>query len=205
MRLVIGVKSALHHIGDERMKPLFREDKATQAACIFIAKEGGTINYMKLLKLLYLADRQRLLERGCPITYDSFSALKHGPILSYTYNLINHGVSPGVDSYWLRHISAPENYNVSLKAQDFSFDSLSCAELKVLDDIYEKLGHLDEWGIVDWCHNTENVPEWKSPGESSKPIHIYEILEAEGKTPMEIIQIEKELSSVAQFEKIIST
>ncbi len=37
---------------------IFDEKKATQAAGILISKSGGTINYMKLIKLIYLANRE---------------------------------------------------------------------------------------------------------------------------------------------------
>jgi hypothetical protein len=36
----------------------FNEQKATQAAAFLIAANGGQINYMKLIKLLYLANRK---------------------------------------------------------------------------------------------------------------------------------------------------
>ncbi|MGH7718763.1 MAG: hypothetical protein ACREON_07970 [Gemmatimonadaceae bacterium] len=46
----------------------YREDKTTQAAARLIEREGGEINVMKLVKLLYLAERRALLEWGRPIT-----------------------------------------------------------------------------------------------------------------------------------------
>ena len=39
------------------MIPSFREDKATQAAALLLEWAGGRMNYMKLIKLLYLALR----------------------------------------------------------------------------------------------------------------------------------------------------
>ena len=95
------------------MRPSFREDKATQAACILIEKEGGRINYMKLLKLMYMADRKALLERGRPITFDEYYSLDRGPILSRTKDLIVEGAFPGQDSFWQHHISPPEPVNAN--------------------------------------------------------------------------------------------
>ena len=78
------------------------------------------MSYMKLIKLLYLADRKRLLERGRPITFDTYYSLPHGPILSRTKELIDDGPSPGADSLWLKHITEPKNYMVSIKNKDFT-------------------------------------------------------------------------------------
>ncbi len=46
------------------------------------------MSYMKLIKLLYLADREALARWGRPITTDTYVAMKHGPVLSYILNLI---------------------------------------------------------------------------------------------------------------------
>jgi uncharacterized phage-associated protein len=54
---------------------------------------------LKLLKLMYLADRKSLLETGVPITGDSISALDKGPVLSQTYNRLKPaGALPFVSS-----------------------------------------------------------------------------------------------------------
>ena len=37
------------------MIPRFREDKTTDAALLLIQLAGGEINYMKMIKLLYLS------------------------------------------------------------------------------------------------------------------------------------------------------
>jgi hypothetical protein len=50
----------------------FNERKAAQAAAYLLAKRGGRMDYRKLLALLYLADRQKLVERGHTITGDAF-------------------------------------------------------------------------------------------------------------------------------------
>ena len=42
----------------------FNITKATEGACQFIERSGGTINIMKLVKLVYLLDRLSLARRG---------------------------------------------------------------------------------------------------------------------------------------------
>ena len=60
----------------------------TQLAARFLHKAGGSMPYLKLLKLMYYADRQMLITRGTLITFDKWVAMKLGPVLSSTYDLI---------------------------------------------------------------------------------------------------------------------
>jgi len=46
------------------------------------------MNYMRLLKLLYIADREMLAQHAQPITGDRVVAMERGPVLSRTYDLI---------------------------------------------------------------------------------------------------------------------
>ena len=48
----------------------FREAKTTQAAARLLTLRGGRMNYMKLLKLLYIVEREALLNWGRPVTAD---------------------------------------------------------------------------------------------------------------------------------------
>ena len=42
----------------------FDESKATEAAVFLLSRSDQTMNYMKLIKLLYLADREALIRWG---------------------------------------------------------------------------------------------------------------------------------------------
>lgn len=175
------------------MKPVFNERKATQVAASFIKLCGGRLNYMKLIKLMYLADRQALLKWGRPITYDSYFSLKHGPILSTTLDLINEGKQPNSDHVWFKHISIPKDYEVAL-SQDCLPDDLSEAEESVINLTFEKYGHYDKWDLVDLLHSV--LPEWQNPNGSSIPITYRDILMAGGKSEEDIKCIEEEISNV---------
>ena len=60
----------------------FNEVKATQAAARLLRNRGGRMSYMKLIKLLYLADREALSRWGRPITTDKYVSMDKGPVLS---------------------------------------------------------------------------------------------------------------------------
>ena len=57
----------------------FREDKATALAAAFLERAGGELEYLKLLKLMYLAERESLRVLGSSLMEDTFVSMKHGP------------------------------------------------------------------------------------------------------------------------------
>ena len=57
---------------------MFREDKATQMAARFLHHSNGRMEYLKLIKLLYLADKKMLQRCGEPIVYDTWYSMAKG-------------------------------------------------------------------------------------------------------------------------------
>ena len=159
---------------------MFRADKVTQMASTFLRNAGGRMPYIKLMKLLYLADKQMLVERGKPITYDQWVSMRYGPVLSGTYDLIK-AARTGSDSYWGRHIRT-EDCDVVL-VNDPGTDALSQAEDNIIEQVFAQHGHKDWPALVRMTHD---LAEWVDPGMSSTPITYKEVLEVEG-LPEEII------------------
>ena len=64
-------------------------DKTIQAiGVLFCADNVLCMNYMRVLKLLYIADREALRETGRPITGGRITAMERGPVLEDVYDLI---------------------------------------------------------------------------------------------------------------------
>ncbi len=182
------------------MQLKYREDKATQAAARLLLLEGGEMNYMKLLTLLYLADRRALVQWGRPITFDSYFSLDNGPVLSFTYNNISSEPEPDGHSYWHQYIAAPQNYSVAL-ANEAPSDRLSSAELELLESTYREFGHMDQWQLRDYTH--EHLPEWKDPNGSAHPIELSDILLSEGWSDDEIKEIEESLQAETAAQELL--
>lgn len=60
----------LNNVTKKRLRFVYNEEKAAQAAAFLLREAGGSMDYRELLNLLYLADRQSLIETGAPITGD---------------------------------------------------------------------------------------------------------------------------------------
>lgn len=181
------------------MQPKFREDKATQAAALLIQWAGGTMNYMKLIKLLYVADRRALLRWGRPITFARAFSMRHGPVLSEVLDLINEGTHPGEKSVWGRAVSSPFKYEVRLN-EECPADDLSDAEESVLNEVFGEYNRFDPWALVDELHKT--IPEWQET-ESAIPIRYRDILLRGGRTEAEIAEIESELANLAMIRQLV--
>lgn len=184
------------------MRRQFREDKTTQAAAYLLRLRGGSMAYMKLIKLLYVADRITLLKYGRPITYDYYFSLDKGPILSRTLDLITEGPQNGINGYWNMFISKPIGYEVQLSGDDCPVDELSEAECGVLDHVFNRLGSLNRWALVDMLH--QYLPEWQDPHGSSLPIDYTDIFEAENRDHSEANEIEAEVSHLAFLDNLLS-
>ncbi len=165
----------------------YREDRATQAAARLIKLEHGAINHMKLIKLLYIAERRALLRWGRPITFDWYVSMPHGPVLSATLDKINEPVDPNRSSYWHRYITERRNHEVKLKnTSEIPNDQLSPAEEALLDEVYAEFGRMSQWELRDYSHT---LPEWQDPEGSRLPIRVEDILRGEGMTEEDIREL----------------
>jgi uncharacterized phage-associated protein len=174
----------------------FDEQKITEAATLLLELRGGCMHYIKLLKLLYIADRQALSEWGVPISNDNYVSMDNGPILSQTYNLIKDG-----GRFWSEYISAPfRDYEVELSKPIPKKKKLSPAEEEMLRNVFKEYGHKNRWKIVDFMHT---LPEWKNPGGSSIPISIEDILQALNEPVENIRAILTEIEQERKIEEHI--
>lgn len=165
-------------------KPSFNEIKATGLASYFLKLAGGSMNKMKLIKLMYLVDRASFCEMGKFVTNDDFYSLPYGPFLSHTADLINE--QKRIPSIWNRHITPPADYKVKLTKCSHKevINSLSEYEIELAKTIFEQYGDMDRWELVKLLHKI--LPEWSDPGEGNRsPINLQDILSSCGKTEQE--------------------
>jgi len=155
---------------------------------------------MKLIQLLYLADREALLRWERPITTDRWVAMKHGPVVSRVYSLICEEPVPGEESFWRRHIQNTRDgqYEVEL-TEAAGDDELSVAEEKLLRQVFALYGAKSRWEIRDLTHT---LPGWRDPEESSTPIEAEAILRGAGRPEKVIAEVRAELENLALLRQM---
>ena len=180
----------------------FRFDarKATQAASAFIKREGGELNIMKLVKLLYLLDRLSLVRRGVPVLGGDYFSMKNGPVTSEALDLINAGLLVGFTTDWADYISDRADHNVALMA-DPGTDRLSESELAMIRETYTEHGQRRAFELVEWCHR--NCPEWRPVTQGRHEIRVEDILEAAGKSREHIKRVVVEATELRELDALL--
>lgn len=155
--------------------PGYNVRKAAQVTAFFVQKDGGSINVLKIAKLLYLADREFMSRYDFPILFDYFVSMPHGPVTSMTLSYIN-GLDEGLCD-WTDFIGSREGNSIELAKPALSIDELdelSDAEIHVLDTVWDQFGHMTPFQLRDWTH--DNCLEWENPHGSSTPIPYERVL-----------------------------
>lgn len=175
----------------------FNSRKAAQACAFFALKAGGTIEKLKLIKLIYFCERMHLADHHMPMLWDEFYSLPHGPICSSTLNGIDGVIHEDI---WSDFVARNGNIIVAFKKFERSeFDEISNADLKTLEAIWAKLGHLTASQLRNYSH--ENCPEYTEVEHGRVPISYKDVLEALGDEDAELV--EREIKSIRKAESAL--
>ncbi|AGO56576.1 hypothetical protein SOD_c36180 [Serratia plymuthica 4Rx13] len=169
---------------------MFCEKKVAQMAAYLLLKSDGRMAYLKLMKLLYLSDRDYLIKYGELMSGDKLYSMRFGPILSETLDLIKNVNKVGGDD-WEKFIIRDDK-DVHLNPRlGGAFDweeelgELSRADVKTLDGVFDNYGHYYKFDLANLTHLKEICPEWRNPGRSRLPIFKRDILLYSGKSERE--------------------
>jgi len=175
----------------------FDPNRVTQAAgYLFVQSGRDEMQYLKLLKLLYFADRKSLAESGTPITGDVPVAMDYGPVLSAVYDYIKCNPRKGVH-VWSRYF---ETKGFSLfRKEDPGTGDLSRYDRRILSEVFNE--HRDVDGF-DMSAASHDFPEWveayNGRGTGTK-ITTENILSSIGMSPARIESIKIEAEKEAKY------
>jgi len=144
---------------------------------------------MKLIKLMYLADRSHLENYNEAISGDHYANMPHGPVLSSLYNLIR-GISKDscTQTLWDSLFYKKEYVLLANNTEQF-VDELSKAECETLKAIDARYKRKDCFQLEKVTHG---LPEWKDPDGSSVPLTLRQILTVLGRSAKDISLIMSE-------------
>jgi uncharacterized phage-associated protein len=156
----------------------FHFARTLQAVGVLLEYEKSRrMSYMRLLKLLYIADRELLGETGRPLTGDRALAMKRGPVPRRVRDLIL-GQAPAAGQ-WDNFVHT-DRYEVELVA-DPGRGELSKGEVAKLLDVSKRYRDMDEWQLSEETHT---FAEWKKHfpgGDQSADIPWQDVLVALGR------------------------
>jgi uncharacterized phage-associated protein len=146
------------------MHSTYNAEKALQAFAYLLARHPERkANYYNVLKMLYVADRENMKERGALISTDTLVAFEAGPSLSKTYYSIK-GQKENAKHFG-EFVQNTKDREVRLLKSP-STGALSKAELQRLDQIFEEFKDFTE---AQWEDYTHNFPEWKKNDPKNTP------------------------------------
>ena len=177
--------------------------KSVQVAAMFLRLHKQPMHHLKLMKMLYMADRRSLEQIETTITGDRYVSMEFGPVLSNVYNLIKGVYSDANDqALWSTHISSRCNHKLSL-VKDPGNGKLCEFEENLIRDIYEEYKDYDRFDLAEETHRL--FPEWEKPPEGigSIPIKIETTLRSVGKTEEDIKEIEETVKHYIHLDRIL--
>jgi uncharacterized phage-associated protein len=155
--------------------------KLAQMAAYFLHRAGGPMEHARLMKLMYLADREAIDLYGLPISEDEYWATKTGPALALTLNLMGGYEDCDSQAEWGEWVLAKENFQVGLRNEgttERDLNWLAEEEIAVMKSVYDKFGDWPAQNLVDYAHGLQ---EWTDPRGGRLRITFRSILEALGK------------------------
>lgn len=184
---------------------MFRKQKTIEATSYLLSAldaEQQGMPYIKLIKLLYLADREMLRIKRRTITGDEHWSMKFGPVLEKTLDMIKEG-----DEEWQGYFETDLEAKIISETEPAKPSALSRADLTVLQEVADKFGHLPWQKLVDITHE---LPEWqaKQVSKGRKKIYLWDIAKALGYSDegaREIVEHNAELNDIQMFQEQVKS
>jgi len=179
--------------------------KTIQIVQHILAKSEYRLNYTKLIKLLYLADREALRLWDSAITKDSYALLHQGPILSGLYDFIKGEYGDRADQAQWNAFFMRDGYDlIAIHKSELPKDELSPREMEIIDSTEKKYRGWDYRKLIELLHDKSKYPEWEDPGETSLPLSLENVLRALGRSEEQIKTLLKEEEAFRQEEDFLS-
>lgn len=122
----------------------FEPCKFIQAAA-YLTRRCPAMTRMKLVKLIYFADKRHLLQWGRPITGDRYIAMQHGPVPSSGYDMLKKP-----DGQFTRFFRVA-GQSITMTADPGAGD-LSPSGLEVLESVAREFGPLSATALRNRSH-----------------------------------------------------
>ena len=154
---------------------------------LFSTTETKMMGRMRLLKLLYLANRKSLKETGDPIVDDDAFAMEGGPVLTHKYDLMKGNErNQTAQAAWSAHFKVVDSIQVQM-VSDPGSDHLSDYDVEALIDIARMYQDQDDYDLSRLTHTFEEyIRCWGDGSRRSVPIPTNDLLKGIGYSPEEI-------------------
>lgn len=153
-----------------------RERQSAQLAAAFVLKAGRPLGLVKLMKLMYLAERESVKRFVFPIVFDDIHAMEAGMVLSLTLDLMEGKPGAPTTGEWEEFVAPPvrRRINVRRSVGWSSLDGLSPSDLQIVDDVWTTHGAKSRDELVHDVHHKlgEWTTPWHHPGRRRRSVLV---------------------------------
>jgi uncharacterized phage-associated protein len=119
----------------------------------FALKEGGEIDKVKLLKLVYLADRLHLRDYGRRIIPGKYYGMRMGPVHSEVKDIVDSNIYDDSEKQLVDESFTKVNHDIRLlKDKHFEKALFSKSEIDALEKTWNNFGCFSNWDLKDITH-----------------------------------------------------
>lgn len=165
----------------------FAYDKvhAHNAVLWLLHKNGGDLDKLSLIKLIFFSDMEHLLRYGRPIVGGTYFAMEHGPVSSEFYNELKHdGYTPFALNTATDRVYARDEINP---------DELSQSDIEIMNEVFGRFSSLSPYGLSELSHEYE---AWRQTYPDKMPYEDF----FRDATPDEHAMLEEILEEQAAWE-----
>ncbi len=160
-------------------------------AILHIAHNCTDLSRYRIVKLIYLADKEHLNRFGRPITFDRMVAMENGPVPSTTYSLLKRDGRLAINYKKLPFdfVSRGKFDYIENPKRAVDEKKLSKSDIKILDVIIKKYGQESFGTLFDITHEHSAYKNaWRArDGKNSKVMRVEDMIE-DKETKKELIE-----------------
>lgn len=126
-----------------------------KATLLYILKSfPDGVDYIKLFKILYFAQQDHLVRYGNAIVEDSFKAIKHGPVPTYTYKALQVAEGKALDGDFSEFLTGFRvEKSIVFSEIEPDMDELSTSNIKCIDSSIHKCKDIPSYDLSGLSHD----------------------------------------------------
>ena len=125
----------------------------------YLLKGIGFADKVKIIKLVYLADKYHLIHYGRTVTNDEYFAMPLGPVGSTVKDVLsfNHFTLSPEEYKYSHKLFKETNDEFTSSDAEIVHEMLSDTDTEALDFVIDKFSHMTSSELIDYTHK---YPEW---------------------------------------------
>lgn len=149
----IGIPISKHD-KEKGMKTTAQIERIKAAVLYILERFPKGADYITLFKVMYFAQQAHLVRYGKPLVEESFRAVKHGPVPTYTYKALQIADGKPLEGDFTEFLNGLEVKEKRVYAKaDPDMDFLSGAGRRCLDAAIEKCRGAEPFDLSDLSHD----------------------------------------------------